>query len=46
MFYYSEPSERPTAATLLNEHEFCSLDPNFNFLDTSLYMKIRGAFAE
>ncbi|KAG0126892.1 hypothetical protein HOY82DRAFT_491281 [Tuber indicum] len=37
-----EPSERPTAATLLNEHEFCSLDPSFNFLDTSLYQKIRG----
>ncbi|PWW71750.1 hypothetical protein C7212DRAFT_348692 [Tuber magnatum] len=37
-----EPSERPTAATLLNKHEFCSLDPNFNFLDTSLYQKIRG----
>ncbi|KAL7273821.1 mitogen-activated protein kinase kinase kinase [Rhizina undulata] len=36
-----EPSERPTAATLLEQHEFCSLDPNFNFFDTSLYQKIR-----
>ncbi|OWP06282.1 BcBCK1, mitogen-activated protein kinase [Marssonina coronariae] len=39
-----DPSERPTADTLLSQHPFCELDPNYNFLDTDLYAKIRGAF--
>ncbi|TVY55889.1 MAP kinase kinase kinase mkh1, partial [Lachnellula cervina] len=38
------PSERPTADTLLSRHPFCELDPNYNFLDTDLYAKIRGAY--
>ncbi|PBP19722.1 MAP kinase kinase kinase [Diplocarpon rosae] len=29
-----DPSERPTADTLLSQHPFCELDPNYNFLDT------------
>ncbi|KAJ4293027.1 mitogen-activated protein kinase kinase kinase [Collariella sp. IMI 366227] len=40
------PSERPTADVLLSQHPFCELDPNFSFLDTELYAKIRPAFRE
>jgi mitogen-activated protein kinase kinase kinase len=40
----SDPLERPTADALLNQHPFCAHDPNYNFLDTELYAKIRGAF--
>lgn len=36
-----DPSERPTAKTLLKEHPFCEVDPNFNFLETELYQKIK-----
>ncbi|KAI9797944.1 MAG: hypothetical protein M1825_005667 [Sarcosagium campestre] len=36
-----DPSERPTAEILLNQHPFCAFDPNYNFLDTELYSKIR-----
>ncbi|KAI9799182.1 MAG: hypothetical protein M1833_004222 [Piccolia ochrophora] len=36
-----DPSERPTAETLLSHHPFCAFDPNYNFLDTELYSKIR-----
>lgn len=43
-FTCSEPSERPTAKTLLDHHPFCRPDPTFNFLDTELYHKIRGTF--
>jgi mitogen-activated protein kinase kinase kinase len=39
----SDPGERPTAETLLRA-PFCIFDPNYNFLDTELYAKIRGAF--
>lgn len=39
-----DPSDRPTADTLLKQHPFCALDPDYNFLDTELYGKIRGAF--
>ncbi|KUJ10630.1 uncharacterized protein LY89DRAFT_700587 [Mollisia scopiformis] len=39
-----DPSERPTADTLLSRHPFCDLDANYNFLDTDLYAKIRGAY--
>ncbi|KAF3942062.1 hypothetical protein ABW19_dt0202570 [Dactylella cylindrospora] len=35
-----EPSERPTAETLLTQHPFCAFDPTYNFLDTALYHKI------
>ncbi|KAF1920345.1 hypothetical protein BDU57DRAFT_534134 [Ampelomyces quisqualis] len=38
-----DPAERPTAETLLRA-PFCFSDPNYNFLDTELYAKIRGAF--
>ncbi|KAK5173004.1 mitogen-activated protein kinase kinase kinase [Saxophila tyrrhenica] len=38
-----EPGERPTAETMLRA-PFCISDPNYNFLDTALYAKIRGAF--
>ena len=39
----SDPGERPTAETLLRA-PFCISDPHYNFLDTDLYAKIRGAF--
>ncbi|KAK3690978.1 mitogen-activated protein kinase kinase kinase [Vermiconidia calcicola] len=38
-----DPGERPTAETLLRA-PFCISDPHYNFLDTDLYAKIRGAF--
>ncbi|SMR60265.1 unnamed protein product [Zymoseptoria tritici ST99CH_1E4] len=38
-----QPGERPTAETLLRA-PFCIFDPHYNFLDTELYAKIRGAF--
>ncbi|CAK3966802.1 MAP kinase kinase kinase mkh1 [Lecanosticta acicola] len=38
-----DPGERPTAETLLRS-PFCIFDPRYNFLDTDLYAKIRGAF--
>ncbi|KAF2764076.1 hypothetical protein EJ03DRAFT_378920 [Teratosphaeria nubilosa] len=38
-----DPGERPTAETLLRA-PFCIYDPNYNFLDTDLADKIRGAF--
>lgn len=38
-----DPSERPTAATLLREHPFCRGDPYYNFLDTELHAKLEGA---
>ncbi|KAK0650782.1 MAP kinase kinase kinase mkh1 [Lasiodiplodia hormozganensis] len=38
-----DPADRPTADTLLRA-PFCFFDPNYNFLDTELYGKIRGAF--
>jgi len=42
-FCYSDPTDRPTASSLLN-HPFCFFDPRYNFLDTDLYSKIREAF--
>ena len=41
--YSSDPMDRPTADTLLRA-PFCFSDPHYNFLDTDLYAKIRGAF--
>lgn len=41
---YSDPSDRPTADTLLSRHPFCELDSHYNFLDSELYAKIRGAY--
>ncbi|KAF1994000.1 Pkinase-domain-containing protein [Amniculicola lignicola CBS 123094] len=38
-----DPAERPTAETLLRS-PFCFSNPHYNFLDTELYAKIRGAF--
>ncbi|KAF1988313.1 Pkinase-domain-containing protein [Aulographum hederae CBS 113979] len=38
-----DPADRPTAETLLRA-PFCFTDANYNFLDTDLYNKIRGAF--
>ncbi|KAL1587179.1 hypothetical protein WHR41_04406 [Cladosporium halotolerans] len=38
-----DPADRPTAETLLRA-PFCFSDPHYNFLDTELYAKIRGAF--
>ena len=38
-----DPSERPTAETLLRQHPFCEVDPYYNFLDTELHRKIREA---
>jgi len=39
----SDPTDRPTADTLLRA-PFCFSDAHYNFLDTELYSKIRGAF--
>ena len=38
-----DPSERPTAATLLRGHPFCRGDPYYNFLDTELHAKLEEA---
>lgn len=38
-----DPSERPTAETLLSESPFCQLNPYFNFLDTDLHKKLEAA---
>ncbi|KAF2723416.1 hypothetical protein K431DRAFT_219938 [Polychaeton citri CBS 116435] len=38
-----DPADRPTAETLLRQ-PFAFADPHYNFLDTELYAKIRGAF--
>ncbi|KAF2838509.1 Pkinase-domain-containing protein [Patellaria atrata CBS 101060] len=38
-----DPADRPTAETLLRA-PFCFSDPHYNFLDTELYAKIRGAY--
>ena len=35
-----DPSERPTAETLLQGQQFGKVDPYFNFLDTELHSKI------
>jgi mitogen-activated protein kinase kinase kinase len=40
---HSDPADRPTAETLLRA-PFCFADNRYNFLDTELYAKIRGAF--
>ncbi|KAK7753403.1 mitogen-activated protein kinase kinase kinase [Diatrype stigma] len=40
-----DPRDRPTAERLLTQHEFCELDPDYNFFDTNLYAKIRGTFS-
>ena len=39
----SDPADRPTDETLLRA-PFCFSDTHYNFLDTELYAKIRGAF--
>ena len=36
-----DPSERPTAETLLRQDPFCGVDPYYNFLDTELHSKIK-----
>ncbi|KAK1045569.1 mitogen-activated protein kinase kinase kinase [Friedmanniomyces endolithicus] len=40
-----EPGDRPTAETLLRAH-FCISDPNYNFLNTDLHARIRGALED
>ncbi|KAK0302742.1 mitogen-activated protein kinase kinase kinase [Friedmanniomyces endolithicus] len=40
---FIDPGDRPTAETLLRAH-FCISDPDYNFLDTDLHARIRGAF--
>lgn len=40
----SDPTDRPTADVLLSQHPFCELDPNYSFMDTELYAKIRGTY--
>ncbi|KAK3348273.1 MIK1 protein [Neurospora tetraspora] len=39
-----DPTDRPTADVLLSQHPFCELDPNYSFMDTELYAKIRGTY--
>lgn len=36
----SDPADRPTAEQLIS-YDFCYLYPNYNFLETELYNKIR-----
>ena len=36
-----DPSERPTAETLLRCHPFCKVDVNYNFLDTELHFMVK-----
>ena len=36
-----DPSERPTAETLLRQDPFCTADPYYNFLDTELHARIK-----
>ena len=36
-----DPTERPTAETLLKRHPFCKPNSNYNFLDTDLHSSIR-----
>ena len=36
-----DPSERPTAETLLRCHPFCRVDANYNFLDTELHFMVK-----
>lgn len=36
-----DPSERPTAETLLRQDPFCRADPYYNFLDTELHARIK-----
>lgn len=36
-YAFSDPSERPTAHTLLDRHPFCAFDPSFDFTRTTLY---------
>ena len=38
-----DPSERPTAETLLRGSPFCTVNPYFNFLDTDLHKKLEAA---
>ncbi len=37
----SDPSDRPTADTLLRLSTFCIPDSYYNFYDTDLYAKLR-----
>jgi hypothetical protein len=39
---YSDPSDRPTAETLLRHSTFCVLDPSYNFCDTALAANFRA----
>ena len=38
-----DPSERPTAETLLRAHPFCQANSYYNFLDTDLHSKLEAA---
>ena len=38
-----DPGERPTAQTLLNQHPFCKVDQDYDFLGTELHRRIREA---
>jgi hypothetical protein len=40
--YSSDPSDRPTAETLLKHSTFCVKDPWYNFNDTALAAKYRA----
>ncbi|KPI44380.1 MAP kinase kinase kinase mkh1 [Cyphellophora attinorum] len=37
------PEDRPTAATLLNNSDFCIPDPHYDFMNTELAAKLRSA---
>jgi hypothetical protein len=38
---FSDPSDRPTADTLLRHSTFCIRDLHYNFYDTDLWAKLR-----
>lgn len=35
-----KPEDRPTAATLLRESDFCVIDPDYDFMNTQLAAKL------
>jgi hypothetical protein len=40
---YRVPEDRPTAAILLNNSDFCIPDPHYDFMNTELAAKLRSA---
>ena len=43
--FSSDPSDRPTAETLLRHSTFCIRDRDYNFYDTDLWARLRDVAA-